>query len=114
MGGQTLAESVAKNSRVQAVWAGWCYVGGQAWGAGFFAENHHGCLANISERQESGLDLSRFYAQASDLDLLVCSAEKIQRAIRAPLCQVSSAIHAFRGRAIRARNKAFRCCGRTS
>src|SRR5258707_4549933 len=65
-----------------------------------FAGNDRG-LGDAIMLTERGLDLAGLDAEAADLDLMVGTAEKMQRAVGAPARTVAGAVHAAARRAQR-------------
>ncbi len=67
----------------------------------------HGGLRDVRRVEDRGLDLAQLDPEAADLHLVVGPAEVGQRAVRGPAGQVSGAVHAGPGRAVRVGDEAL-------
>src|ERR1700694_4862967 len=71
-----------------------------------FAGDHRG-LGDAIMLTERGLDLAGLDAEAADLDLMVGTAEKMQRALGAPARTVAAAVHPAARRSERIGDETF-------
>ncbi len=59
-------------------------------------QRHHHALAHTLMRAQPCLDLAQLDAEATDLDLMIVTSDKLDHAVYTPTSQIASAIHPCR------------------